>query len=156
VAGWRTVLTLSIAMTACAPAPRAPKPTDEVPPSLLAKLEGRPALVTFWATWCDACRTEMPALTKLDGWAREHGAVVVGVAVGEPEAKVTEFVAAKKLAYPQLVDEDFHVADALGERRVPATLVVDHTGRVVYRGGALDERARDAFEAAITSRAATR
>lgn len=98
----------------------------------------------------------MPALAKLDGWAREHGAVVVGVAVGEPEAKVAEFVATKRLAYPQLVDEDFRVADALGERSVPATIVVDRTGRVVYRGGALDERAKDAFEAAITSRAAAR
>jgi hypothetical protein len=36
------------------------------------------------------------------------------------------------------VDPNFALADALGERRVPATLVVDRSGHIVYRGGALD------------------
>jgi hypothetical protein len=30
---------------------------------------------------------------------------------------------------------------------VPATLVVDRTGKIVFAGGALDERSKKAFEA---------
>jgi hypothetical protein len=44
-----------------------------------------------------------------------------------------------------LLDEDFRVADALGQRDVPATLVVDRGGRIVYRGDALDSASLVAF-----------
>jgi len=46
-------------------------------------------------------------------------------------------------------DGEFKLSDALGQRRVPATLVLDRGGRVVYSGGALDEQALAAFRAAL-------
>lgn len=141
---------------ACAGAAPAAKPSslpkaelsslDARPEELTRALGGRPALVSLWATWCDACQKEMPDLAELDVWAKAHGGVVMGVAVGEPVAKVKTFAAAHRMAYPILVDEDFRLADALGEKRVPATLVVDRTGRIVYTGGALDEHSKKAFE----------
>lgn len=93
----------------------------------------------------------MPDLARLDTWAKEHGGVVLGVAVGEPVDKVKTFATEHRMAYPILVDEDFRLADALGEKRVPATLVVDRTGAIVYSGGALDERSRRAFEALFSA-----
>jgi hypothetical protein len=48
------------------------------------------------------------------------------------------------------VDEQFHFADSLGQKRVPATLVVDRDGRVVYAGGVLDDPALSALERVIT------
>jgi peroxiredoxin len=134
---------------------RAPLPTTPVTTldrhmtALPAALQGRPALVSLWATWCDACKTELDALERLHARAKERGGVVVGVAIGEPRDKVAEFVAAHGLHYEQLVDEDFALADALGERKVPTTLVVDRSGRVVYVGGALDEKALAAFRASL-------
>lgn len=122
---------------------------DQRTTDLAAAVHGRPALVSLWATWCEACTTELDALNRLDARAKERGALVVGVAIGEPRERVAEFVATRGLNYAQLVDEDFHFADALGERRVPTTLVVDRAGRVVYVGGALDEGALAAFRAAL-------
>jgi hypothetical protein len=50
----------------------------------------------------------------------------------------------------QLVDESFVFADALGgQRRLPATLVVDRRGRVIFRGDALDSKSLDAFRKAL-------
>src|SRR5581483_2522808 len=40
-------------------------------------LRGRPALVSLWATWCDTCIEEAPALNRLDTEARKSGDAVV-------------------------------------------------------------------------------
>jgi hypothetical protein len=61
-------------------------------------------------------------------------------------------VKAHQLAYVTLVDERFALTDALGERRVPTTLVVDGSGRIVYRGGALDEAALSALRRVVGDR----
>lgn len=110
-----------------------------------AALAGRPALLSLWATWCEACQKERPDLDKLDAWSKSHGGVVVGVAVGESVEKVKTFATEHRMPYAILVDEDFRLADALGEKRVPATLVIDKTGHIVHTGGALDERSADVF-----------
>jgi thiol-disulfide isomerase/thioredoxin len=105
---------------------------------------GRAALVTLWATWCEACLRESDALNRLAG----TGAQVIGVAVGEDRAKVAAFARLRGMRYAQLVDEGFAFADAVGQRRVPATLVIDGRGRIVYRGDALDAAALDALRSA--------
>jgi peroxiredoxin len=114
-----------------------------------ATAAGKVALVSFWATWCDACMTELDALNRLDERARKSGGMVIGVAVGEQRANVADFARRRGLTYVQLVDEELKLADALGQRRLPATIVVDRAGRVVFSGGALDERALAAFRAAL-------
>jgi peroxiredoxin len=110
---------------------------------------GRPALVSLWATWCEACMSELEALGRLDSVARGDGATVIAVAVGEPRERVAAFVRARGLAYAQLVDEKFALADALGQSRVPATLVLDRQGRIVFRGGAFDAAAVAALHQAL-------
>jgi peroxiredoxin len=120
---------------------------------MIQELGGRPALVSLWATWCEACAGEFESLARLSDRAASVGAVVVAVAVGEPRTKVAEFVRAHQLGYPQLVDEQFHFADSLGQKRVPATLVIDRSGHVVYLGGVLDAPALTALERVITGQA---
>lgn len=119
-------------------------------------LAGRPALVSLWATWCDACAAELPALSRLSARAPALGAVVVAVAVGEPREKVAAYVRASGIGWLELVDEQFQLADALGQRRVPATLVIDRAGRITYAGGALDAPALAALRAALDGRVARR
>jgi peroxiredoxin len=119
------------------------------PTRLQSFTAGKVALISFWAPWCEACTTEFDALDRLQADAQERGAVVIAVAVGEPLAKVGEYVSARKPQYPQLVDEQFQLADALGQRRVPSTLVVDRDGHITYAGGALDRGALAALRSAL-------
>ena len=157
-----TIVTVALAgWAACAP----PKPAahatalpdlhvrslDHRDQELRAALGGKPALVSLWATWCDACREEQPALVRIDGWARAHGGLVVGLAVGEELDKVATYTNEKRLPWLVLVDEDFRFADALGEKRVPTTLVVDREGRIVYTGGAVDDRSLAAFRKVVAA-----
>jgi cytochrome c biogenesis protein CcmG, thiol:disulfide interchange protein DsbE len=134
-----------------APLPSTPVVTlDGTATDLRAVLRGRVAVVSFWATWCDACVGEIDALKRLQAQAAaRRDAVVVGVAVGETRETVAAFARERGLPYAQLVDTDFRLADALGESRVPATLVVDRRGRIVFRGGALDPAGLAAFRSAL-------
>jgi len=113
-------------------------------------LQGRVALVSLWAPWCDACVREIGALNRISAMsASRSDALVIGIAVGESRASVGAFVRDRGVRYPQVIDEDFRLADALGQRDIPATLVVDRSGRIVYRGDALDGAGLDAFRAAL-------
>jgi thiol-disulfide isomerase/thioredoxin len=162
-------LSILIALLAAGCAPEAASPAaSRLPPAHLVTLDGTPvelgevlhgraAVITLWATWCDACSAEIPALNRLDDQAGTRGdALVVGVAVGEPRAKVAAFARERGVKYARLVDEDFRFADGIGERRVPTTLVVDRSGRIVYRGGTLDAAGLAAFRSVLDGTVAAR
>src|SRR5262252_3892887 len=122
---------------------------DGRPAPLSSVLGKRPALVSFWAPWCEPCVRELPDLERLARALSPCGAVVVGVAVGEKPGAVGDFCRARGVTYPQLADEEFTLADALGQRRIPATVVLDGAQRVVFAGEALDGRAREALARAL-------
>jgi thiol-disulfide isomerase/thioredoxin len=121
---------------------------DRLPASLAKVTHGHAALVALWATWCTSCEKELGALDRLQ---LEVGpkALVVGVAVGEPYDTVMGYLRPRGLRYAQLIDEEFALADALGTKRVPTTLVVGKDGTLRYAGGALDSDALEAFRRAL-------
>ncbi len=123
---------------------------------LQSEISGKVAVISLWATWCEACLAELDALTRLADKVDARGGLVLAVAVGEPRATVRSFVDQRHLRWARLVDEEFKLADALGSKRVPTTLVIDRQGRIVHSGGALDETAlaalRHALEAQIAAR----
>ena len=64
--------------------------------------------------------------------------------------------AAGSLGYAFCAPQAARLVDRLGQRRVPATLVVDRQGHVTYVGGALDEPALAALRAALDAQVAAR
>jgi thiol-disulfide isomerase/thioredoxin len=116
---------------------------------LSAVLGQRPALVNFWAPWCEPCVRELPALERLARALAPCHVTVLGVAVGEKPEIIAGFSRARHLTYPQFTDEQFTLADALGQRRIPAVVVFDGAQRVVYTGELLDKRATTALMRAL-------
>lgn len=108
---------------------------------LQAAARGRVTLVALWATWCKACKGELPALARLSERAAAQGAAVLGVAVGETRDTVAAFVSRRGLRYPQLVDEEFRLSALIGSDRIPTTIILDRQSRITYVGGPLDEGA---------------
>jgi len=120
--------------------------------SLSSVLDGRPTLVSFWAPWCEPCLREQPELERLSRAASACGGSVVGVAVGESSATVSAFVRENRLTFPEFTDADFALADAMGQRRIPATVVFDAAARIVFTGSALADAAVDALTAVVPPR----
>jgi thiol-disulfide isomerase/thioredoxin len=69
----------------------------------LATTDARVVWVNFWATSCEPCRTEMPAMQRL-AEAHEGDLVVLGVDWGEGRDAVVDFVDRYGVTYPILLD----------------------------------------------------
>ncbi|MBX5476576.1 MAG: redoxin domain-containing protein [Clostridia bacterium] len=93
----------------------------------LAAFRGRPVLLNFFASWCDVCAVEAPAL---ETFARryEDRVPVLGVDWREPWSAVRPFVARFGLTYPVLRDADGSIARAYGLTGVPETWLIDANG----------------------------
>jgi thiol-disulfide isomerase/thioredoxin len=108
----------------------------------LARHQGKPVLVNFWATWCEPCREEMPALARLAARWRARGLAVQTVAVADNAKRVEDFlweVLPAEQALPVLHDREQTLARDWEARMLPTTLVLDRRHRIVLRGtGAID------------------
>ncbi len=109
--------------------------------------EWRPKVLVlnFWATWCEPCREEIPALVR----ARQNkmsvglGAEFVGIALDQA-AKVREFASKIPISYPILLGDTAGLAliKALGNvsGSLPFTVIVDAKGNIAWRHlGALSQ-----------------
>lgn len=97
-------------------------------------LQGRPVLVTFWATTCITCRKEIPHLKEIYETYSPQGFEMVAVAMPyDPPARVWEFMKQKALPYKVALDTDGAVTEAFGAIRfTPTTFVISGDGRIVY------------------------
>jgi peroxiredoxin len=90
----------------------------------LAAERGHVVLVHFFATWCEPCREELPALNRLA--ARAHGKVkVLAISVAEVDPRVRRFIEATPVNFPILLDRDRTVAKAWNVSTLPTTFVLD-------------------------------
>ncbi|WP_130509545.1 TlpA family protein disulfide reductase [Krasilnikovia cinnamomea] len=96
-------------------------------PVRLADLRG-PAVVNLWASWCEPCRTELPAMQRL-AEASAGRLTVVGVDTGDDRDAAAGFAADKRVTLPTLYDRDRKLITALGRTTLPVTVFVDGQGR---------------------------
>jgi peroxiredoxin len=93
---------------------------------------GEVVLVNFWATWCQPCRAELPALEALQAELAGEGLRILAVSVDAASAEaVARFAAERGLRLPVLHDPSEAVARRYGAFAYPTSVVVDRAGRIV-------------------------
>ena len=99
------------------------------------RLEGRPAVVNFWASWCIPCREEAPLLEQ--AWKRYHdeGIQFVGVAVLDSREGSAEFIEERGITYPNVLDLEQDLAGDLDVFGLPQTFFVDSDGDLAREAG---------------------
>jgi peroxiredoxin len=108
----------------------------------LQDLRGKVVLVNFWATWCPPCRKEMPDLDALYNKFKDRGFVVLAIS-DEEAAKVSPFIAQRKISYPVLLDPGRKVNHAFIVEGIPKSFVYDRGGKMVAQS--IDMRTRNQF-----------
>ena len=99
----------------------------------LADLGGKVVLVNFWATWCEPCESEMPAMERLYRSLPRSSFELVAVSIDEDAALVERFQEEYKLSFPILLDPAQEIYRDYQTMGVPESLLIDATGRVVER-----------------------
>jgi cytochrome c biogenesis protein CcmG/thiol:disulfide interchange protein DsbE len=124
------VLTANSGGTAGKPAPELPTSVLQPPKVTLADLRGGPALINFWASWCDPCRHEAPELERLSR-SLPRGASLVGVDYSDQGDSARAFIHNYHWTFPILSDPDGIYGARYGFSGLPATVAIDAKGRIV-------------------------
>lgn len=99
----------------------------------LKDLKGKPLLLVFWASWCDACKEDIPLLQKLLEAKKDQLAQlnVYAIAIdGEKEKRVQKVVKKYKITLPVLLDEKERLARKYGVQMVPTVFLITGDGLV--------------------------
>jgi peroxiredoxin len=92
---------------------------------LFQVLEASPVVVlTFWATWCRPCISELRDLAGSYPETSEHGFAVVAVNVGESPEAVRGFQSKENLPFELLVDQDGAIAGRYGVKAFPTSVLI--------------------------------
>jgi len=137
------------------PNPGAPAPEFELQDTAgktvrLSSLRGEVVVLHFWATWCPHCLTEIPLLEKLIQEPPFQGVRVLAINLGEPQKKVSEYLRAHPSSLPVVLDSRGKVAEAYGVLGLPASVVVDASGRMA-REIAMGSLSREELEKVLAS-----
>jgi len=97
----------------------------------LSDFRGKWVLLTFWATWCGPCLSEMPSLQRFSEEFADEGFVVLAVAVGSQPQEVQRTVQRHQLDFPVLIDSGDKVATRYRAWSVPLTYLVNPAGQLV-------------------------
>jgi cytochrome c biogenesis protein CcmG/thiol:disulfide interchange protein DsbE len=119
----------------------------------LESFRGKPLVINFFASWCDPCREEMPLIKELATAGAKQGFSVLGIAVEDSRAAMTEYRQEAKLIFPIALDLNSTVKRAYRIFGPPATFFIDKQGiiRDMVFGPITRERALDALKRAGAS-----
>jgi peroxiredoxin len=106
----------------------------------LSDFKGKTVLINFWASWCEPCKYEMPAIQNTYDKLKDQGFVVLGVNLDEPQITVQSFVKQYNLTFPILYDPGWAVRDRYAVTKYPTTFFVDAAGKIrLVKLGVMDE-----------------
>jgi thiol-disulfide isomerase/thioredoxin len=131
-------------------APSAIVQTLDGKPVDLATIAKGPAVIEFWATWCENCEALLPTMKKAAAkYGKQVKFVSVAVSVNQSANRVKLYVAKYGVPGEQYYDAK---GDATGKWDVPATshvVVLNKAGKVVYTGLGGDQNIEAAIKKAL-------
>ncbi len=107
---------------------------------LLDYVSGRPAVIEFWATWCENCEALQPQMDAVQAQFGDRVSVVaVAVAVSQSVRRVRRHLEEHEPGYPYLYDASGAAVRAYQAPTTSVVVILDADGKVVYTGSGGDQ-----------------
>ncbi len=101
------------------------------------KNDGKPIIISFWATWCKPCNNELDAIKEVyEEWQNETGVKLVAISIDDTRsaARVKPWVDGKDWPYEVYLDQNKDLARAMNVGAdVPFSFIVDGNGEIVWQ-----------------------
>ncbi len=110
----------------------------------LSDFRGKAVFVNFWATWCPACRAEMPEIEAVYQEYKDKDVVVIGVDIMEAEDVVRQFVEQGGYNWIFILDATGAVSNDYNIAAIPTSFFIDREGVIqAVSIGAMTKRAME-------------
>src|SRR3954470_15030733 len=118
---------------------------DKIPSATVKKLDGskinsntfsnngKPIIISFWATWCKPCKKELDAIQEnYADWTKETGVKLIAISIDDARSsgKVVTDVKSKGWDFEVYIDENQDFKRAMNVNNVPHTFLVDGNGKI--------------------------
>ncbi|GAA4237241.1 TlpA disulfide reductase family protein [Postechiella marina] len=122
--------------------------TPEGKPLALYDIKGKVTIIDFWASWCGPCRRENPYVVKTYNKFHEKGLEIISVSLDKNGQKDRWIKALQddNMSWhhvSNLQSWQDPIARSYGVRSIPATFILDASGKVIaknLRGSALENK----------------
>ncbi len=115
--------------------------------------DGKPIIISFWATWCKPCIRELKAIHEVyPDWQDETGVkmIIVSIDQAQDANRVKPMVDGFDWEYEVWLDPNGDFKRAMNVQNVPHVFVLDGKGKIVYNHtGYTDGGEQDIYEALL-------
>ena len=97
---------------------------------------GKVVVLNAWASWCEPCKQETPALVKSAARFSSDDVAFIGLDAFDSKDKALEFENQYGMTYPSLFDPEGKLLGSvpgIPPKAVPSTLILDRDGRIAVR-----------------------
>lgn len=98
--------------------------------------DGKPIIISFWATWCKPCLKELAAIQEvyLD-WQDETGVKLIAISVDDSRSspRVRSMVMGSSWDYEVYLDQNGDFKRAMNVVNIPHTFLIDGEGNIVHQ-----------------------
>lgn len=103
---------------------------------------GKPMIISFWASWCKPCITELVNISDVyQDWQDETGVKLIAVSIDDARnaAKVAPMVNGRAWEYEVYLDQNQDLKRALNVNNIPHTFLLNGNGEIVWQHNSYTE-----------------
>jgi len=100
------------------------------------KTEGKPILISFWATWCKPCIKELISYDEnYVDWQEETGVKIIIISIDDSRSvdRVAPFVNGRAWEFESYLDENSSFKRAMNVINVPHSFLFDGEGKLIWQ-----------------------
>jgi len=98
--------------------------------------DGKPIILSFWATWCKPCLRELTVLSEVyDEWKEETGVKIIAVSIDDARTtrNVLPFVKGRAWEFEVYLDANSDFKRAMNVNLIPHTFILNGKGEIVWQ-----------------------